>query len=720
MTWKQLKLFWRFAKTTIPYWDKIFLSFIIGNCIELGILLPPLVLRVLFDYIYPYKDLDLLMIFSVIPFFLTVALNGLNVLRAFTDLYVNQRVFESLYAQFYSKIQRLPMRFFHDNPTGDLIYRMTDDLQVVEVTILSTVPNLMSALFKLAVLLFICISLNLSLTTLAVMGVPLYFIHTHFFSKKLQVIQHENRQMNSKLFSLLQERLSNIKLIKLFHSWSAEVDHLMEHLSKMFLIERKQKLANATYSMISTLMNRFWAVLVGVYTGYCIIVGRLTFGEVVAITSYITMLQNPFETIAGLYSQFIVSHSAFKRVAEVLDHPVESEEEETGQAVKIAGHITFDSVTFGYEPSRPIIQNISFDVAAGASLAIVGKSGIGKSSVIDLLLRFYNIQSGRILVDGQDIRSISLRSLREQIGLISQDAGLFYGSIRDNIAFGIEGGVVEDAQIIEAAKKADAHEFIMALPGQYRFQVGAQGANLSSGQRQKIAIARALLKNPKIIVFDEATAALDGESEKQIQKTIDRLKGSTTVIVIAHRLSAVKMVDHVIVIGNSGEIVESGPVLDLMEKKGLFYKLYELQLGGFQQFLQQLHFLLKSRRRYNRPVSLAVMDVLGFQNLVGQFGEKRVDHFIDDLGIALSLFLREVDILSYQNNGRFWIAFPETNEDGAAEACTKLVQHLASTPFTQVAKTGIQVNIQLVECDAEDEVDLLIEKMEGAMADGTH
>ncbi len=695
---------------TLSFWDKIFLSFVVGNCVELGILLPPLVLRVLFDYIYPYKDLELLLVFSLIPLFLTVILNGLSVLRAFTDLYVNQNVFQLMYARFYSKIQRLPMRFFHSHPTGDLMYRMTDDLQIVEVTVLSTIPNLLSALFKLSVLLFICMSLNMSLTVIALMGVPFYFVHTHFFSKKLQGLHQENQEMNARLYDLLEERLSNIKLIKLFHSWAMEVDHLLNHVSKMFLVERKKKLASATYTMISTLLNRFWAMVIGIYTGYCIINGQLTLGEVVAITSYIVMMQNPFEVIASLYAQFVISGASFVRVAEVLDHAVEAEEKEKGTDLVLKGKIEFNNVSFGYEPNRMILQGISFSLEAGGSLAIVGKSGIGKSSLIDLILRFYQPNDGQILVDGYDLKTVTLRSVRQQVALVSQDANLFYGSIRDNIGFGVEGKVSDEA-IIAAAKQADAHDFIMMLPDQYKFQVGPRGMKLSSGQRQKIAIARALLKKPKVIIFDEATAALDGESEKQLQKTITQLRGNTTVIVIAHRLSSVKVVEQVMVIGHNGTIAESGKVQDLLEKKGLFYRLYELQLGGFDAFLHQVHFMLKALRRYQRPVSVAVIEILDYPVLVSELGDRRVEYFIDDCGIAMSLFLREVDHLCYQSKGRFWVAMPETDEAGAIHAMQQLTEQLAHSPFPQVGRHGVHLTWQVKQCRPEDEVDVLVDQL---------
>jgi len=712
--WTQIKHFWRFAKITSHYWDKILVSFIVSNLIELGILVPPLVLRVLFDYIYPYRDLSLLIIFSLIPLFLTFFLNILNILKSLTDLYVSQNVFKRLYAKFYSKIQRLPMRFFHEHKTGDLMYRITGDIQVIEDTILNTIPTFFSALIKLAVLIIICFSMNTSLTILAVIGVPLYFWQTHYFSKKLQSVNQENQEMNSRLFDVLEERLSNIKLIKLFHTWTSEVDQLLKQVSRLFLIERKEKLTTSTYSMISTTINRAWAVLLGVYTGYCIIAGTLTLGEVVAITSYIAMLQGPFDTLSNLYSQFIISSVSFQRIADILDHPVEYHEVAEGDKKHLDGEIEFKDVSFGYEPNRVILNHISFHIPKGSSLGIVGKSGIGKSSIVDLLLRFYTPESGQILMDGIENQKVNISSLRQQIGLVSQDATLFYGTVYENIAFGLDYDVPEK-QIIEAAKKADAHDFISQLPDGYHTNVGSKGANLSSGQRQKIAIARALLKKPKIIIFDEATAALDGESEKQIQRTIQKLKGKTTVILIAHRLSSLKNVDRIIVIDNHGTIAEEGHLVELMENKGLFYRLYEHQMGGFQQYLQQLQFLIKSLRRYDRPVSIAALDIVDFEKLSYEIDETQMDKFIDDLGTAISLFLREVDFACYQGNGRYWISLPETLEDGAKRACERLETHLKEVQFKSIPGHSIHVKWAAVQCQRDDEVESVIDRINDEM-----
>lgn len=707
-----LRQFWAFAKVTLPYWDKILLSFIVNNFIEMGMLLPPLILRVLFDYVYPFKDIQMLITFSLLPLVLTIILNLLSILRSFTDLYVNQNVFRKLYAQFYSKLQRLPLRFFQEYQPGDLIYRMTDDIQVIENTVLSTIPTLFSSIFKLAVLLIICFSMNMSLTLIALLGVPLHFWQTHYFSKKLRKVNQESQEINSSLFDLLEERLSNIKLIKLFHTWSVEVDQLLRQVTSLFHIERKQKLTDSSYTIISTIINRTWVMVLGLYTGYCLIHGYLTIGEVVAITSYIAMLQSPFDNIAAMYNQFVVSSVSFSRITEILSHPAEYQEEEGGLTPDIKGQIEFQNISFGYDAHRSILKNISFEVPQGSSVAIVGKSGIGKSSIIDLLLGFYSLNEGKIFIDGVDINTIKLPYLRQKIGLISQDTGLFNGSVLDNIMFGSESGVTQE-DIIEASKMADAHDFIMELPYGYNSSVGPKGSALSSGQRQKIAIARALLKKPKIIIFDEATTSLDGESEKQIQKTLEKLSENTTVIVIAHRLSSIKTVDQIVVIGNDGSIAETGPVAELMDKKGLFYKLYELQFGGFQQYVHQLQFLLKTLRRYDRPVSIAALQVNEFEKIQAQLNQKELDQWIDDVRLTISLFLREVDYVSYEIDGRFWIAFPETPFEGAQMACKRLKIHLDETCISSTLPLHLRWVCK--QCDKTDDLDTLLEYMSQAL-----
>jgi ABC-type multidrug transport system fused ATPase/permease subunit len=710
-----LKLFLRFSKISLPYWDKILLSFIVENCVYLIILLPPLILRVLFDYAYPYRDLKILVIFSLIPFVLAILINFLQVLRSFLDLYVNQGFFKTFYATLYSKIQRLPMSFFQTHQVGDLLYRMTDDLQVIENTVLTIVPKLSGSIFKLVFILALCFSINIPLTLLALAGVPLHFFQTHFFANKLKIINKENQEKNAMIFDMLEERLANIKLVKLFHKCTVEVKQLLKQISVLFVIERKAKLTLASHNLFSTIINRSWILLLGLYTGYCIINGKLTLGEVVAISSYFAILQSPFDTISALYRRFVTSQISFKRISDILDHPVEySEEDSDGEDIMLNGNITFDKVGFGYKEKKKILNNISFEVKQGTSLAIVGRSGIGKSSIIDLIMKFYSLTEGQILLDNTNINDIKISSLRNQIALISQDTCLFSGTVKENIIFGYEGACTED-DIIDIAKQADAHSFIMSLPQGYATDVGVRGSRLSTGERQRIAIARALLRKPKIIIFDEATSSLDSQSEKQVQKSLEQFKNKTTIIFITHRLSSIQNFDNVIVIGNDGKIAEKGSVPELMEEKGLFYKLYELQLGGFQRFINHLNFLLKSLKHNNRPVSVALFSIANFDQLLEDIEEMHLERFIDDIGIILSLLLRDIDHCSYHSKGIFWISFPETSVIDAENNCNKLKEYIQKISFKDLPDKKLDVNWQVTECLNKDTIDILEKRLMGKL-----
>ena len=700
-----LRLYFRYSQLTWPYWDKILIGLIVTTCTQTVVLLPPLFLKGLFDFAYPYRDFQLLLWLSILPFALSFCFNILNSLKGFLDLYVYQKVLGQLNDMFYLKLQRLPMSFFYLHRVGDLMFRATSDLQNVTHAILSITPNIISTSIKLGIMVTLCLMLNPTLTGLALIGIPFQFLETHYFAKKLKENHQDCEEMSAEHYNFLEERIGHIKMVKLLHHWSTELKALQNSMRPIFRAEIVLTMTTAMKAITGATLSQFWTIVLSIYTGYSIISGAMTLGEVVAITAYLLMLQQPVHTLSALYQQLRIAQISFARLSTVLDHPEENIHQlQHGKAVTLSGNIRFENLSFGYDKGHLILKNLHFHVKVGRTLAIVGKSGIGKSSLTDLLLGFYSPTEGHIYLDNLPIQQIPLSSLRAQIGMVSQESPLFFGSIRDNILFGIQTPVSQD-KLEQCARMADAHDFISAFSQGYDTPTGPNGATLSSGQRQRIAIARALLTDPPILIFDEATAVLDGESEHQIQNTLEKFKGKKTLILIAHRLSSLKLADHVIVLGADGRVVEEGTVPELMAKTGPFYQLYESQISGFQYMMQHMQLLMKSVKRYQRPLCVATIHLENYAALRDTLPESVMDDMIRTILRDIRNFIRDVDYAAYQSEGRFWVLLPETALDGAHIACQRLLENIFLDPLV--------LGYRVLQCQPEDTVTTLIQKLSG-------
>ncbi|MFC1771594.1 ABC transporter ATP-binding protein, partial [Candidatus Margulisiibacteriota bacterium] len=567
-------------------------------------------------------------------------------------------------------------------------------------------------LIKLSLILILCFSINKPLTLFALISIPLHFIQTQFFSKKLKEIKKENRGKNATIFDMLEERLANIKFVKLFHKYTMEVSKLLKQVSVLFVIERKAKIALAIHNLFSTVINRSWVLALGLYTGYIMISGQLTFGEVIAISTFFAMLISPVENITTLYKRFAYSKPSFQRIADILDYPGEKLEDETrGETVDLNGKIVFKNVSFGYEKDNVLLKDLSFEVNPGSSLAIIGRSGIGKSSIIDLLLRFYPLTGGQILLDNKNIENICISSLRSQIAVISDDACLFKGTIRENIIFGYEGRCTKE-DIIEAAKKADAHNFIMSLPRGYDTEVGIKGIKLTYQGRLYVSIARALLRNPKILIFDTGGQRMDIKSEAQIQSALAKLSGKITFIFITNRLSLLTNYDNVIVLDMNGQIAEQGHPEKLLQEKSILYKLHELQYGGFQNFVRHINFLINSVKHAKRPFSVAMFKLMNYDLIYQSIKSSKIHSFIDDLGIIISLLLRNIDECNYESNGKFWISFPETKLEEAEKACEKLKDYIEKIEHKDLEGMKLHFCWSVVQGEMQDSINSLESKLE--------
>ncbi len=500
-------------------------------------------------------------------------------LQGYFTEFLSQRVLHALRYDLYRYLESLRIRFFDNNRAGDLVSRVISDTEQVEdvVTGFSGVGANFFTVIAVFVLLFY---INLNIALLVVPLAVTLAVVINLFKKTIKRSSRRIRDAVGDLAAKVDETISGIRIVK---SFSMERDEARKFHDKSFGIFRSRvKLVNVNelYSSIVDLIVASAVIVVIGLGAPGVVSGTLTLGALVAILGYVDRLFAPIIQLSRANFSFQKAKAAAERIFEIID--TEPETTETKEAPDASeppqttkGEIEFDRVSFSYEPDKVVLDDFSLKVRAGETLAIVGRSGAGKSTVVNLLLRFYEPTSGRVLVDGRPIHEMKLNLLRQKIAVVLQDPILFTGSIRENIAYGKIDAT--DSEITEAARAANAHDFIMDLPDGYGTQIGERGVKLSGGQRQRIAIARALLKNPSILILDEATSNVDSESELLIQDALEPLVGGRTIIVIGHRLSTVMNADKIVVLEDGG-IVEIGTHEELLVKGGIYAKLYEPQL----------------------------------------------------------------------------------------------------------------------------------------------
>ncbi len=491
---------------------------------------------------------------------------------------VGVRMQKDMRRDLFHKYQKLPFSYFDDHKTGDLLSRLTGDLQNVSELAHHGPENLFLAVLMFVGAFVILIRINTTLTMIMFAIIPFIILFTVLTRRSMFEAMKNSRKEMSNVNSTLENSITGIRETK------AYVAHHHEQCkfaatNEMFAKYRSQSMRwIGIYSAVMEFLTDLLYLVIIFIGGVFMIKGKLNAADFTAFLLYINMFINPIHRFVTLFEQLQEGMSGFSRFYEIITTPEELDE---GTVVidDIRGDVAFENVTFSYfsddeSTDKAVISNLSFELSAGNTVALVGPSGGGKSTICSLIPRFYNVQSGRITVDGTDVMDITLESLRRNIGMVSQNVFLFDGTVRDNIAYARPDA--SDEEIVDAAKKANIHEFILTLDNGYDTEVGERGVKLSGGQRQRISIARVFLKNPKLLILDEATSALDNVTEMQIQASLEELSHGRTVIVVAHRLSTVKNADEIIVIDKSG-IVERGSHEDLIAKDGEYSKLYSYQ-----------------------------------------------------------------------------------------------------------------------------------------------
>ncbi|MBM4459811.1 MAG: ATP-binding cassette domain-containing protein [Chloroflexi bacterium] len=562
-----------------PYWRLLAIAavFLTANAL-LGLALP-WVVRNIVDTAFAQANMAELnrVIGLLLAIFLVQAVLGFG--QSYLIAWVGERVVTNLRRTLYAHLHAMPLRFFAAARTGDLLSRLGNDVAAIQEAVTGTLLSLLSQLilFVGGVVIILLMAWRLTLLMLAV--VPLAMLGMILLGRMIRKISREAQDALAALAALAEEALAGVRIVKSFAREPYETQRYSDGLERLFAIALRRVRARAILGPLIGLLA-FSAIAVVLWFGSReVIAGRLTTGQLVSFLLYTMMIASPLGAFTALYSQLQQALGASERVFELLDTPPEMRDASDAVALPpITGQVRFEEVSFDYgdsDQTREVLQRVSLEVEPGQVAALVGPSGAGKTTLVNLIPRFYDPTQGRILVDGYDIRRVQMRSLREQIGIVPQETALFSGSVQDNIVYGKLDATQEEIEA--AARAANAHDFILALPEGYATPVGERGVKLSGGQRQRIAIARALLKNPRILILDEATSSLDSESELAVQEALERLMRDRTTFVIAHRLSTIINADWIIVL-DGGQIVEQGPHAELLALEGgLYRRMYALQ-----------------------------------------------------------------------------------------------------------------------------------------------
>lgn len=571
-----MKDFAKILKYARPYKKSLIFAFLCLVLTSMINLVLPLIVRNMINAVIVLKDSGVLDTLTRDLVLIILFQAMFAVTHNYIFGFVGHRMTTDFRIDFFAHIQSLSLRFFNDRRVGEILSRMSNDISVIQNALVTIPVAVLRQTITLLGGLAIIFYLNWKLTGLILLVLPPLMLFARIFGKRLRVFSEKVQDKLAKAAVVLEEGVSSIKIVKSYTRETHEQKRFEKEIETAFEESvRKVRISSFFGPFILGLTFLISALLIW-YGGYQVMQGATTPGELAAFFLYALIIAGPIGMFVRIYTQVQEALGAVRRVYEILDtEPLIKSPENPVALSGIEGKIEYENVTFGYREESPVLKNVSFEILPGETAALVGPTGAGKSTVIQLLHRFFDPDKGCVKIDGHDIRRLELKNFLEHIALVPQETLLFGGSVRENILYGKLDATEEE--LITASKSANAHEFIRQLENGYDTLVGEKGVKLSGGERQRIAIARALLKNPKILVLDEATSALDNRSESLIQEAMDRLMANRTTIIIAHRLSTVRNADKIIVL-DKGCVVEVGKHDELMENQNLYYDLYTLKM----------------------------------------------------------------------------------------------------------------------------------------------
>ena len=569
-----------------PYWGLCFISGI-SLLIFTALGMPmPWFLKLIIDKALGSSDLGLLVLLLGCIFTIYILREIFFYISHYLFYYTGNRILFGVRIKLFKHLQSLSLRFYQEYRTGKLISNILTDVSMLNGMISTVVVNLVIHLFTIVCILTALVIMSPKLSVICFILVPLQAFNFTYFRIIMKRVAVDLRERMSEVSASLAETINGIKVVKSFGKERTESREFAEMLRPTFDASLRLNMQGVYTWIISEAINCVCIILALGWGGYMVVLGEISIGDLVAYYTYLTLLTGPLSALGGLSGAISDGMTSIDRIGVLLDSVPEVKESRHPQELEFAsGHLEFQNVNFGYDPSKLVLRDFSLDVKPGLKVALVGPSGSGKSTIASLLMRFFDVTSGSIRLDGLDLRDLSMESLRQNVGIVLQDSFLFSGSVEENIRYGNDHAM--HAQVVEAAKMANAHEFIQELPKGYKSEVGENGVSLSGGQKQRIAIARAILKNPRILILDEATSALDTLSEASVQEALDTLMAKRTTIIIAHRLSTVRNADLIVVL-QDGAIVQIGKHSELLLQDGVYRNLYAMQLKESTKGSEQL------------------------------------------------------------------------------------------------------------------------------------
>jgi len=573
---QQRDIYRRLLKLVKPHWHRLAIAMVCMVGVAICTAALPYLVQPVLDEIFIKRKAELLKFLSVVVFlvFTVKALTEWG--HAYLMSYVGQRIVAQLRQQLYDHLQRLPLSFFDRMPTGLLMSRVTNDVNLIQGAVSNAITGLLKDPLTLVGLLAVMFARDWQLSLIGMVVLPFAFFPVVKFGRMLRRISTKSQESMGDISVILHETISGSRIVKAFGMEEYEKERFNRENTRYFRYLMKSVMVRALSSPMMEFLGGIAIVFVILYGGYRVIQGVSTPGEFFSFLGALLLLYEPIKRLSRVNNVVQEGIAAATRIYDVLDtSPGIQDAPDAIQLPPIQRELELRNVQFRYE-SEPVLKDINLKVSAGEIIAIVGVSGAGKSTLVDLIPRFYEVSDGIVFIDGINVQNVTMDSLRNQIGIVTQQTILFNDTVRNNIAYGDINK--SEGEIIAAAKAANAYDFIMKMDQGFDTLIGEQGARLSGGERQRLCIARALLKNAPILILDEATSSLDSEAELEVQKALENLMAGRTTLVIAHRLSTIQNADRIVVISN-GRIVEEGRHDELMECDGEYCRLYDMQFA---------------------------------------------------------------------------------------------------------------------------------------------